>query len=97
MLDEFIVGQSNVEAGLTDPDGLQHPRVPQLALDRFFVELIRNLLAVRLDASDEKRIRLVQSIHEGVEGLLELGGDGQRLFSRFPERLVGAGDSGSSR
>lgn len=56
---ELVVGQADVEAGLPDPDGLQHSCVPQLSLDRLVVELVRDLVGVGLDAADEKRIRLV--------------------------------------
>lgn len=44
MVNELIKGESNVEAGLANPHCFQHTRIPQLAQDDFFIELIGSLI-----------------------------------------------------
>lgn len=71
---KFLVCQSHIETSLSYSDCLQHPRVAQLPLHRLLIEFIRHFISVALDTPDEKRIGLVQSVHQTVQALLELRG-----------------------
>lgn len=94
---ELVVRESHVKARLSDPDSFQHPRVSQLSLYCLVVELVRYFVPVRFYAPDEERIGLVESVHQRVKRLLELSGDGHRLFARLAElSLICRGDAGSA-
>lgn len=82
---ELVVGEPHVKTGLSDPHCLQHSGVPQLSLHGLVIKLIGHFVTIRLDAAYEEGVRLVQGVHERVEGLLELRRHRHGLFAGLPQ------------
>ena len=69
-----------VERGVEgSPDGLHHPRVPQLPRAQLSVKHERCLFLVWLHTPHEERLALTQSRHQGIQRSLELQTESGRL------------------